>query len=257
VCVPAITAADARAFGEAIQRKPLIWDNYPVNDLAMAPELHIGALRGRDPALAEVVTGMVANPMNQPEATKVPLQTYAEYLADPAGYDPDAAWERALRAAAGREADYRALRLLAELSLRSCLHEPEAVTLKRLAAEALAAMERGEAIATSPAAQALERYLVSLDEAVYHLRYRLPNLALRNDLLPWLEKLEHLAWMGRHTLAVLQAAEHGAPLERARRQWMEATEAYTKHPMHLSGEALAQWMQIVNRRVEMAAVQQC
>ena len=39
VCSPAISAGQARQVAAALRRRPLIWDNYPVNDLAMAPEL--------------------------------------------------------------------------------------------------------------------------------------------------------------------------------------------------------------------------
>jgi hyaluronoglucosaminidase len=248
VCVPAITAAEARAFGEAIQRQPLIWDNYPVNDLAMAPELHLGPVRGRDPALAQVVAGVVANPMNQPEASKVPLLTYAEYLANPRGYDPDAAWERALRAVAGRESDYAALRLLGEVSLKSCMRVAEAETLRSLAGAAQVAGERGEP--SEPEAAALEQYLVSLDEAVYHLRNRLANLALRADLLPWLEVLEHWAWLGRRALEVLSLHARGEPVDRAVRHLRESQAAVTAHPKRLGGDALLPLAALALQRAE-------
>jgi hyaluronoglucosaminidase len=74
----------------------LIWDNYPVNDFA-ADRLFLGPLRGRDPRLWEGrAAGLVANGMLQAVANKLPLATVAEYLRDPAAYDPVAALERAL-----------------------------------------------------------------------------------------------------------------------------------------------------------------
>jgi hyaluronoglucosaminidase len=75
----------------------LLWDNYPVNDFD--PErLFLGPLRGRDPELAEGrLAGLVANGMLQAVPQKLPLATVADYVRDPAGYDPAASFERALR----------------------------------------------------------------------------------------------------------------------------------------------------------------
>ncbi len=95
VVPPAITAADARAITRILHRKPLLWDNYPVNDYNRR-KLNLGPLRARDPKLPSMLAGYFANPMNEPAASIVPLATAAEYLRDPAGYDPDAAWRRAV-----------------------------------------------------------------------------------------------------------------------------------------------------------------
>ncbi|HJP71717.1 MAG TPA: beta-N-acetylglucosaminidase domain-containing protein [Candidatus Limnocylindria bacterium] len=113
VCSPTISAADADAVARLLRRKPLIWDNYPVNDAVMLGELHLGPIRGRDPALAQRVRGVLVNPALEPEATLIPLATWAEYFRDPTPYDPDAAWRRALLEVAGNEADADALAVLA------------------------------------------------------------------------------------------------------------------------------------------------
>jgi hyaluronoglucosaminidase len=186
--------------------------------------------------------------MNQAEASKVALLTYAEYLANPAAYRPDEAWPRALRGLAGRDADYAALRLLAEHSLLSCLRAAEAETLQRLAGAALAALEPGPAADDGGAIHALEQYLISLDEAVYHLRNRLPNLALRNELLPWLELLEHWAWLGRRALEVLAGQARGEPVVRPLAQLREAQDAIRLHPKRLGGQALLPLLELALQR---------
>lgn len=79
-------------------RGPLIlWDNYPVNDLAMKDEMHLAPLTGRDARLPERCDGFLNNPLLQPEAAFVPLATCFDYAADPAGYDPEQSWSRAVR----------------------------------------------------------------------------------------------------------------------------------------------------------------
>jgi beta-N-acetylglucosaminidase len=96
VASPEITAAEANEWAALIRRKPLVWDNFPVNDYDPW-RLNLGPMRGRGPDLAAAVQGLFSNPMNQAEASKIPLQTIAEYLWNAEKYDPDAAYERALR----------------------------------------------------------------------------------------------------------------------------------------------------------------
>lgn len=91
-----ITLAQALEWGKKLQRKPLIWDNYPVNDFD-TNRLFLGPFDGRDANLDAGVIGILANPMNQPYASMIPLATLAYYVRDPRGYDPDEAIERALR----------------------------------------------------------------------------------------------------------------------------------------------------------------
>jgi beta-N-acetylglucosaminidase len=103
VVTPAITAGQAREWGALLKRKPLVWDNFPVND-GIPWRLNLGPLRGRAADLPSAVSGYFSNPMIQAQASKIPLQTAAEYLWNANHYDPDAAWQRALRDQYGREA---------------------------------------------------------------------------------------------------------------------------------------------------------
>jgi len=62
-----------------LQRKPLLWDNYPVNDAKrLTPFLHLASFKGREPqTLRELTCGHLANPMNQPWLSQLPLWTLA------------------------------------------------------------------------------------------------------------------------------------------------------------------------------------
>jgi hyaluronoglucosaminidase len=84
---PAITVEQAREWSGYIHRPPLIWDNYPVNDGTPWCR-YLGPLTGRDPHLPGGVRGLVANPMIEPHASMIPLQTIADYLWNAAAYDP-------------------------------------------------------------------------------------------------------------------------------------------------------------------------
>ncbi len=88
-----ITVAQAEQRAAALGgRRPLLWDNYPVNDGPMADRLFLGPLRGREPGLAEACSGYCANPMVQPLASRIPLASIAAWLR---GADPDDAWTTA------------------------------------------------------------------------------------------------------------------------------------------------------------------
>ena len=123
ICSYRLDVRDAIIFEESTHRKPLYWDNYPVNDVAMIHELHIGPLRARESELVNYSDGLLANPMWQAEATKIPLWTIAKYLADPINYDPDQAWEVALTKVISDSNDRDAYRKFARTSLGSCLND--------------------------------------------------------------------------------------------------------------------------------------
>lgn len=80
-----------------VARPLVLWDNYPVNDLSMSEDMHLGPLTGRDARLPERVLGYLNNPLLQPEAAFLPLATCFDYARDPAGYDPEDSWMRAVR----------------------------------------------------------------------------------------------------------------------------------------------------------------
>lgn len=95
VAVSTITSDDARKWGRLMNRKPLIWDNYPVNDFD-AWRLFLGPLTGRAGDLPETTMGLIANPMNQPYASMIPLYTIADYTFHPDSYNPQASLYNAL-----------------------------------------------------------------------------------------------------------------------------------------------------------------
>lgn len=157
VFAPTIGVDEAEHIGRVLRRPPLIWDNYPVNDEPDRRDLRIGPIRGRDPGLARVTRGVLVNPALEPEATLVPLLTWAEFLADPDGYDPDGAWRRALLQVAGNERDAATVATIAAAFDRSIIEQ---------------AWERPPERAVAAARGALDG---------------LANRALATDLAPFLE----------------------------------------------------------------------
>lgn len=87
-----ITVADAEEVEAWLQRKPFIWDNYPVNDMFHGTPRPwrplLAPLKNRSADLPKAVSGILFNPMREWEASRIPLVSVANYLRDPANYNP-------------------------------------------------------------------------------------------------------------------------------------------------------------------------
>jgi hypothetical protein len=114
-----ITLAHVRRIAKRIKRPLILWDNYPVNDLSMSDELHIGPLTGRDPRLPECVYGYLNNPLLQEELSFMPLATCLDYAQAPANYRAESSWTKIVRQRFGGDAlpHWRTLRNYAEASI--------------------------------------------------------------------------------------------------------------------------------------------
>jgi hyaluronoglucosaminidase len=230
VCSRELTAAHARAVAATLRRPPLFWDNYPVNDLEMRFDPHLGPLRGRSPDLLEACRGVLWAAGPQPEASRIALLTCAEYASDPAGYDPEPAWERALLAVGGDEADAAAVAVLASAAWRSPLVvEPP---LDGFAPAAAEFWGRWEAGAREEALLGMRNRLAGLRAAAERLR-ALRNRALRRELRPWTEKL--VGWVEAAELA-LAALETGEPL--LRRLTLERIRRNRENFHHVLGDSV-------------------
>ncbi len=187
ICSPTLDLDDARRFETATGRPPLYWDNYPVNDVAMTFELHIGPYLGRDPRLAEASRGIIANSMELFEASKIPLATIADYVRDPVAYDPEASWAAAILAVAG-PADAAAFAVFADNVRSSCLSEADAPGVSQGLDAFAFRLDRGEGRAAAADLAALADGLLA---AAHHLlRGPVENTALVDDCRPWIEAFE-------------------------------------------------------------------
>lgn len=115
-------------------RKPIIWDNYPVNDgPRMSPFLHLRAFTGRPAEMGAAIEAHIANPMNQAALSKIVLATLAECYERGPRYDAAAAFRRAARSITCREmADLleRDLELFADKGLAAITAEQKAQLLR-------------------------------------------------------------------------------------------------------------------------------
>ena len=185
ICSFRLDVRDALIFQESAKRKPLYWDNYPVNDVAMVHELHIGPLRARESGLVDHSEGLLANPMTQAEASKIPLWTIAEYLKDPKNYDPEAAWDRALAEIIPNSDDCAAYRKFARTSLGSCLNDDSSPEFSAALGEIAFSYRRGQmaTAVTKLKSLALEISIASL--VIQSPSFANPKLAAESA--PWIQ----------------------------------------------------------------------
>jgi len=219
VCTPAIAAEEAAPRAAALRRRLLVWDNVPVSDGPMRWMLHLGPYGGRDPALARHVRGILLNPMCHARASHVTVHTAAAYLADPEGYEPEAAWQAALAELGDGAAD--AFALFAQAHRFSPLWpEHRDAPLEQALRPLRAALCRGE--------PDREAALSALDALTLQLEARLaagPALAdgltdrvLADELAPWIEshrlETQRMVW-ALEAVAKLLTAEDVAGRARA------------------------------------------
>ena len=111
-----ITLSHVRQIARRVKHRLILWDNYPVNDLSMSDELHIGPLQGRDPNLPRAVYGYLNNPLLQSNLGFIPLATCFDYAANPPHYNPESSWKGIIsqRFGAGAIPIWRTIRAFCE-----------------------------------------------------------------------------------------------------------------------------------------------
>lgn len=104
VVSPGYTEDDMSAIAASIGRKPLLWDNYPVNDgRKISRFLHLLPVQSRPAALRQWCSGHLANPMNQPYLSRMPLASLAASYRAGGHYRGADFWSENLAAMVGDE----------------------------------------------------------------------------------------------------------------------------------------------------------
>ncbi|MBM7784780.1 beta-N-acetylglucosaminidase domain-containing protein [Tenggerimyces flavus] len=204
VISPSITAANLAAAEQSFgNRKLLIFDNYPVNDYAGFHQ-HLGPLVGRDPALANNALGILANEMQEPEASLLSLYTVAEYAWNPTAYNAQESWTRSLQEFGGSAAG--ALRDYAEVSLYSPLHPNGAPRLQPLVDAFRQAYRTGGNLTST--GNALLAELARIKPATATLR-AMANASFVRDSEPWFVAFDGRVAAAENAVRGLQAQQAG------------------------------------------------
>lgn len=96
VCSREYSPGHLARIAERMGRKPILWDNYPVNDgPRMSPYLYLRAFTGRPSAIGQHLAAHAVNPSLQPTLFRIPALTLAESYRAGDAYEYGAAFQRA------------------------------------------------------------------------------------------------------------------------------------------------------------------
>jgi len=193
--------ADARA---AFGHRLVTMDNYPVNDYAQ-DRIFLGPYTGREPAVATQSAALLANAMEQPTASRIPLFTAADFAWNPRGYRSQESWQAAIDDLAGPDAKTRAaLRALAGNDASSVLGGDESAYLRPLTDAFWAAVGRTDVDRLDRAADRLRAAFRTMRDAPERL-----SGTLGEDVRPWLDQLGRYGDAGVQAVDMLTAQAHG------------------------------------------------
>ncbi|MEU8701858.1 beta-N-acetylglucosaminidase domain-containing protein [Streptomyces sp. NPDC048680] len=207
--VPRTITGGELAGARATFRHPLVtMDNYPVNDYAQ-DRIFLGPYTGRDPAVAIGSAALLANAMEQPSASRIPLFTAADFAWNPKGYQPQESWQAAIDDLAGGDTGSRdALRALAGNSAASVLGGAESAYLRPLLDSFWKSRAGTDAAARDKAADRLRSAFTVMRETPQRLA-GLADGRLDDEVRPWTEQLSRYGRAGELAVDLLQAQARG------------------------------------------------
>ncbi|WP_328581992.1 beta-N-acetylglucosaminidase domain-containing protein [Streptomyces sp. NBC_00370] len=205
-----ITGRELAGARAAFQHPLVTMDNYPVNDYEQG-RLFLGPYTGREPAVAGGSAALLANAMQQPAISRIPLFTAADYAWNPRDYQPDASWHAAISDLAGGDVKAReALTALAGNDSSSILSSTESGYLKPLLADfwrTRTSSETDPKVRDSAAARLRAAFTV-MREAPLRLAATADG-RLDAETQPWIEQLSRYGRAGELAVDMLQDEARG------------------------------------------------
>jgi len=211
VCSKTISKQDCLDFAQDAGRKPLIWDNYPVKDGDMAGEMHIKPITGRSKDLAEGVKGILINPMDLEECSKVPIATFADYMEHPDNYNSQKSFILALKELAGNKNIDDLEEIINNIDY-SCLNNTPS-RIANLTNKIVNGIEQGKTVSEIPEVKELDKKLYKIDEACDNVKENITNVKMLAEFWGWIENLKRTVQIGQCAIRVLEAMEKGKPYE--------------------------------------------
>ncbi|MET9758033.1 beta-N-acetylglucosaminidase domain-containing protein [Streptomyces sp. NPDC006372] len=200
-----ITGGELAGARETFGHPLVTMDNYPVNDYEPG-RLFLGPYQGREPAVAAGSAALLANAMQQPEASRIPLFTAADYAWNPRAYRPGESWRAAITDLAGGDRHRReALAALAGNDASSVLGGEESAYLRPLTE----AYWRDRATRSAGTDGDAGRRLREAFTVLRELPRRLTGTGLGSEVAPWAELLARYGEAGTTALDMLDAQRAG------------------------------------------------
>lgn len=194
-----LTPSTLEFVNSRIRRPAYYWWNYPVTDYVRNILLQ-GPVYGLDTSLtADDVCGVVSNPMEHGEASKLALYGVADYTWNVAGYNPIDNWERGLAELAPAVKDaYRTF----------AIHSSDTETGYRRD-ESWETTTFRLADWTDDAAAALEAEFRKIEAVPAQMEAGCDNALLLSELRPWLVEFGKVGTRGRRAIEIARAYRDG------------------------------------------------
>lgn len=182
-----------------IKRPAYYWWNYPVQDYVRNFILQ-GPAYGLNTSLTkDDVCGVISNPMEHGEASKLALYGVADYAWNIANYNPIDNWERGLNELAPEAKDaYRTF------AIHSCDTENGYRRDESWETKTFRIADWNDA-----AAQALKAEFEKIEKVPTEMEQGCENKALLQELRPWLVEFGKLGTRGKHTIELGQIFRSG------------------------------------------------
>lgn len=183
-----------------IRRPALYWWNFPVTDYARHIVMQ-GPAYGLDQTLTgENLCGLVSNPMEYGESSKIALYGVADYCWNIAGYNPMDNWERGLaEIVPGATEAYRTF------AIHSCDTE---TGYRRDESWETTTFRIGDDF-TEGQFDALYNEFTKIEKVPAEMEKGCSNKALLDELRPWLEEFGKLGSRGKRTLDLIRTYRSG------------------------------------------------
>lgn len=190
-----------------IKRKAFIWWNFPVSDYVQ-PHLLMGEVYGNGLDIKDDVSAFVSNPMEYAEASKIAIQSIADYTWNMEAYDSRESWLQAIRDLMPENAEY----LKTFVSHNSDLG-PNGHNFQRMESEEIApALDtllnefRDNGTVNRQAYEQVARECNNIITASYMLLTAEDNRPLAKEIKPWLRYFRELGEYGCAVLDMVRTA---------------------------------------------------
>ena len=188
-----------------IQRKAYIWWNFPVSDY-VRDHLLMGPAYGLDTTAVNLMSGFMSNPMEFAEASKVAIYSVADYAWNIGSYKPMESWEKSLASLLPN--NYNAFRTFAihNADLGPNGHgyrRDESWEFKETANQYLQNARNG--VSDGELNKKVEKEFMNMIVASGELSRSKDNLALIEEITPWLKQFRLLGSIGVGTMSMQEA----------------------------------------------------
>lgn len=182
-----------------IKRPAYYWWNYPVQDYVRNFILQ-GPAYGLDTSLTkDDVCGVISNPMEHGEASKLALYGVADYAWNIANYNPIDNWERGLNELAPEAKDAYRTFAIHSCDTENGYRRDESWETKTFRI----------AVWNDAAAQALKAEFEKIEKVPAEMEQGCENKALLQELRPWLVEFGKLGTRGKHAIELGQIFRSG------------------------------------------------